>query len=81
MKLSAWGLVLAILLTGCTTVVENPQKEALFQKFDAHCRDYARKMAGEADEKHRYDECMSYFIKQDFPCPYCVIGSDAKSKN
>jgi len=76
MKWVGLSFCMALLLMGCATNSQKSDMSAIYNKYDTHCRDYARQMAGEANEEDRYRECMDYFIKSDIPnCPYCVIKS------
>jgi hypothetical protein len=80
MKLFAWLFALTLLLMGCATSSETREMKALYEKFSTHCEDYARHVAGEADMEHHYKECMHYFTRGDFDCPYCVITLDQEKK-
>ncbi len=80
MKWILLSLVPALLLVGCATGTVRSDKNALYEKFDGHCRQHARQMGGEADEHARYHECMSYFLKHDIDCPYCVLAPQVKTE-
>lgn len=75
MKTLAVCLALAPLLVACATGTDQGRTEALYNKYDAHCKEHAREMAGEAIEQSRYQECMSYFIGTDVHCPYCAADT------
>ncbi|PLX87737.1 MAG: hypothetical protein C0619_14120 [Desulfuromonas sp.] len=75
MKGLAWGLMLIFLLGACATGAEQARMQSLFDKYDHHCREHARELAGEADEAARYEECMTYYIKTDEDCPICTLDS------
>lgn len=68
----AWCLPLALLMAACVTGAEQERMEAIYNKYDSHCREHARELAGEADEDSRYEECMNYYIVTDIECPICA---------
>jgi len=69
------SMAIMLLLTACATITtEKSAERDLFKTYDTHCKEYAQKMSGEADEQTKYLECMSYFIHHEAECPYCVIS-------
>ena len=75
MKKLAACLALTPLLLACAVGTDQGRIEALYNKYDAHCKTHAREMAGEAIEESRYNECMTYFIGTDVHCPYCAADA------
>jgi len=69
MKTTLGCLALALLLSACAA---NSQMKAMYEKYDAHCREHAKEITAEVDEEIRYRECMDYYTGKDFDCPYCI---------
>lgn len=65
-------LVSALLLTACASTEEQARVQALYEKYDAHCQEHARKdLRPDADDELRYRECMDYFVGREEDCPHC----------
>jgi len=73
MKKRFGSLALILLLAACVSNGDAQRAKAIYDKYDAHCREHAREMVGEADEQTRYEECMNYFVKSDVHCPICAV--------
>jgi hypothetical protein len=78
MKGLAWCLTLALLLSACATAVDSERANAIYIKYDSHCREHARDIIGEVDEESRYQECMNYFVTTDVNCPTCIVDPHLK---
>ncbi len=72
MKMLVGVIVSALLLTACASGEDRARVNAIYDKYDGHCKAHAREMAADADEETRYRECMNYFVGTDVNCPYCV---------
>lgn len=83
MKGIVWGLTSILLLT-LTACAKNPaslEMEAIYNKYETHCREHARDTTGEVDQQGRYEECMAYFVNTDPDCPLDEIDPHlSKSK-
>lgn len=73
MKKLVGVFALAVMLAGCMAGGERAKVAALYEKYDAHCREHAQEIVGEQDEQLRYQECLDYFITTDVECPHCVV--------
>jgi hypothetical protein len=67
--------VLTILLSACAPAGHETHKNALWDKYNAHCLEHARTASttGSPDEEAQYRECMDYFVKTEIECSYCVV--------
>lgn len=72
MKLLIGTIVSALLLTACASGEERARVNAIYDKYDGHCKEHSREMASDTDVENRYRECMNYFVGTDVNCPYCV---------
>lgn len=75
MKSTMTCLILVPLLMACASGTEQGSVHALYEKYDVHCKEHAREMAGEATEEVRYQECMTYFTETDIDCPSCLVDA------
>ncbi len=81
MKIIVSSLIaLALLLAACAPSEERAKTKALYEKYNGHCMEHARTMAGEKDEESSYRECMDYFVGTDVHCPYCVADPHMEKK-
>ena len=80
MKTTITCLVLMPLLVACASGVDQGRIDALYNKYDSHCKEHAREMAGEATEEIRYQECMTYFTETDIHCPNCAVDAHLTHK-
>ena len=79
-KLAGSLVALLLIVTACAPVGDSPRRNALYDKYDAHCREHAEKNVDSPDVESLYRECMNYFIKTDVSCQYCVVGSHTNKK-
>ena len=80
MKTTITCLVLMPLLVACASGIDQSRIDALYNKYDSHCKEHAREMAGEATEEIRYQECMTYFTETDIHCPNCAVDAHLTHK-
>jgi hypothetical protein len=73
-------LALMPLLVACATGADQAKIAALYDKYDAHCKEHARELAGEAAEEIRYQECMTYFTETDVHCQNCAVDAHLTKK-
>jgi len=65
-------LLLTFMLTACMSGAEKARVNAIYDKYDAHCKQHAKDLNAEADEQLLYDECMNFFVTNDPECPHCI---------
>jgi hypothetical protein len=73
MKMLIGMIVSALLLTACASGEERARVNAVYDKYDGHCKEHAEKADGSPDVESRYQECMNYFVTTDIHCPYCAV--------
>ena len=73
-------IVCVLLLGACASDAERAKMTALYNKYDAHCKEHAKELTGEKDEQIRYEECMNYFVGTDVNCPHCIIDPHLTKK-
>jgi hypothetical protein len=73
MKMLVGMIVSALLLMACASGEERARINAVYDKYDDHCKEHAEKASGEPDVESRYQECMNYFVATDIHCPYCAV--------
>lgn len=73
MKMLVGIVASLVLLTACAADAERARVNAIYDKYDAHCKEHAREMTADAYDETRYRECMNYFVGTDIHCPYCVV--------
>lgn len=81
MKIVVKSLIaLAFILTACAPAEEKAGTTALYDKYNAHCREHAEKATGSPDVEGFYQECMDYFVGTDINCPYCNLDPHMEKK-
>ena len=73
-------VALLFIVAACAPAGDSAGKNALYDKYDAHCRAHAEKNVDSPDVESLYRECMNYFVKSDVTCKYCVVGSGTDKK-
>lgn len=73
-------MFLALVLTACASTEENARIKALYDKYEAHCKEHAEKTVSSPDVESLYRECMDYFVGTDVHCPYCVVDAGMDKK-
>jgi len=61
------------MLSACMSGAERARVNAIYERYEVHCKQHAKDLNAEADEQLLYDECMDYFITKDPKCPHCVV--------